>query len=59
MLRCMISFWKCERGQDLVEYALLLTFVCLAGAAMFISMGNMTSGLWIAVNSRLAASNSS
>jgi Flp pilus assembly pilin Flp len=57
VLRSAIWFWKCERGQDLVEYSLLLTFVCLVGAAMFISMGNLTSSLWTTVNSRLSASN--
>jgi Flp pilus assembly pilin Flp len=57
VLRKAISFWKCERGQDLVEYSLLLAFVCLVGAAMFISMGNLTSSLWTTVNSRLSASN--
>jgi len=46
-----------EHGQDLVEYSLLLAFVCLVGAAMFIGMGQTTSGLWTTVNSRLAAAN--
>ena len=53
------SFWKCDRGQDLIEYTLLLMFVCLVGAATFIGMGNTTSGIWSIVNSRLAASNQS
>jgi Flp pilus assembly pilin Flp len=53
------SFWKDEQGQDMVEYALLLAFVCLTGAAMYVSMGTMTSSLWGIVNSRLAASNQS
>ena len=51
------SFWMCERGQDLVEYSLLLAFISLSGAAMFISMGGLTSGIWSVMNSRLAASN--
>lgn len=51
------AFWRCECGQDLVEYALLLAFVSLAGVAMFLSMGGLTSALWGTVNSRLAASN--
>jgi Flp pilus assembly pilin Flp len=52
-------FGKDERGQDMIEYTLLLMFLCLTGAAMFLSMGNMTSGLWSVVNSRMAASNQS
>jgi Flp pilus assembly pilin Flp len=51
------TFWRCERGQDLVEYSLLLAFVCLAGAAAFIGMSGATSSIWGVVNSRLAASN--
>ena len=50
-------FWQCEQAQDLVEYSLLLAFICLSGAALFISMGRLTSSIWGIVNSRLAASN--
>jgi Flp pilus assembly pilin Flp len=50
-------FWKSEGGQDLVEYALLLGFVCLAGVAAFLTMGGTTSALWNVVNSRLAVNN--
>ena len=46
-----------EQGQDLVEYSLLLAFVCLSGAALFIGMGQTTSGLWGIVNTRLASAN--
>jgi len=53
----MRVFWECEQAQDLVEYALLLAFVCLSGAAFFIGMGRGTSSLWTIVNNRLAASN--
>ena len=50
-------FWKDQQGQDLVEYSLLLAFVCLAGAAAIIGMGGTISGLWTVVNSRLASAN--
>jgi Flp pilus assembly pilin Flp len=53
------SFWEDERGQDLVEYSLLLAFVCLAGAAFFIGLGSNTRTLWSIVNNRLAAANQS
>jgi len=58
-LRRAVTFLKCEQGQDLVEYSLLMAFVCLVGAAMYISMGRMTNGIWGIVNSRLSASNQS
>jgi len=53
----MRVFWECEQAQDLVEYSLLLAFLCLSGAAFFMSMGRLTSSIWGIVNSRLAASN--
>ena len=57
MLRRIIVFWRCDQGQDLIEYSLLVAFICLTGAAFFISMGQVTSGIWGVVNARLAASN--
>ena len=55
--RALVSFLREERASDLIEYSLLLAFVCLAGAAAYIGMGSQTSGLWSIVNSRLAAAN--
>ncbi|MEQ1946831.1 MAG: hypothetical protein ABL995_06570 [Bryobacteraceae bacterium] len=52
-------FWRDEDGQDLIEYSLLLAFVCLSGAAAFIGMGQSTRGIWSIVNNRLAAANQS
>ncbi len=48
-----------ESGQDLIEYSLLLAFVVLLGAGLYIGMGTTTSGLWSIVNSRLASANQS
>ncbi len=53
------KFLNDEQGQDLIEYTLLLSFVCLATAALFISSGGSLSGIWIAANSDLATANSS
>lgn len=57
MSRSAIGFWKDESGQDLVEYSLLLAFIVLVSAAAFLSMGNLTAGLWSAINSRMIAAN--
>jgi Flp pilus assembly pilin Flp len=57
VLKHLIVFASDERGQDLVEYTLLIGFICLAGAATVVSMGSITGGLWSAVNARMAASN--
>lgn len=56
-LKHLIAFAGDERGQDLLEYTLLVGFICLAGAAMIVSMSGLTGGLWSAVNSRMAAAN--
>ena len=53
------QFLDDQRGQDLVEYSLLLAFVCLAGAATFIAMGTTISSIWGIANNRLAAANCS
>jgi len=57
MKASLLHFLKGEQGQDLIEYTLLLAFVCLASAALFISAGGSVSGIWTASNSRLAAAN--
>ena len=39
-------FWHEQEGQDLVEYSLLLAFVCLVSAALFIGVGKNVAGIW-------------
>jgi Flp pilus assembly pilin Flp len=51
------NFVRDEQGQDLIEYTLLLAFVCLASAAVFISAGGNINGIWTGTNSRLATAN--
>ena len=48
------NFLRDEQGQDLIEYTLLLAFVALASAALFISAGGSVSGIWSVANSRLS-----
>jgi Flp pilus assembly pilin Flp len=52
------NFWNDEQGQDLIEYTLLMAFVALASAALFIGAGGSISGIWSTSNSQLAAANS-
>jgi Flp pilus assembly pilin Flp len=52
-------FLSDEQGQDLIEYTLLLAFVCLASAALFIGAGGSVSGIWNAANSDLTSANTS
>jgi len=48
-----------EQAQDLIEYTLLLAFVCLATSALFVSSGGSLSGIWTSANSQLATANTS
>ena len=50
----MRNFLREEQGQDLIEYTLLLAFVALASAALFIAAGGSVSGIWSVANSRLS-----
>ena len=47
-------FYKDESGQDMVEYSLLMAFVCLASAAMFISVGRNVASIWGFANKSLS-----
>jgi Flp pilus assembly pilin Flp len=48
-----------ESGQDLIEYTLLMAFVALASAALFMGAGGSIKGIWSVSNSQLAAANTS
>ena len=52
------NFWNEEQGQDLIEYTLLMAFVALASAALFIGAGGNIKGIWSVTNSQLASANS-
>ena len=51
------NLWLDEQGQDLIEYTLLMAFVALASAALFIGAGGSVKGIWSATNSQLTAAN--
>jgi Flp pilus assembly pilin Flp len=48
------NFWNDEQGQDLIEYTLLMAFVALASAALFIGAGGNIKSIWSTTNSSLA-----
>lgn len=43
----IVAFLKDDQGQDLIEYTLLMAFVALASAALFIGFGGTFSGIWM------------
>jgi Flp pilus assembly pilin Flp len=48
-----------EQGQDLIEYTLLMAFVALASAALFIGAGSSIKGIWSSTNTQLTTANTS
>ena len=59
MKHAFVNFLKDEQGQDLIEYTLLMAFVALASAALFLGAGGSIKGIWQTTNSQLTAANSS
>ncbi len=55
----LTGFIKDDQGQDLIEYTLLLAFVCIATVALFVSSGGSLAGIWTSANSDLASANTS
>ena len=58
LLNALREFCGDEQGQDLIEYTLLLAFVALASAALFIGAGQSVMGIWTTTNNQLSAANS-
>ena len=50
----MRNFLRDESGQDLVEYTMLLAFVALASAALFIAAGGSINTIWQTANNQLS-----
>jgi len=50
----MRVFWREEEGQDLIEYTLLLAFVAMAAAALFIGSGGKVKTIWTITNNTLS-----
>jgi Flp pilus assembly pilin Flp len=53
------GFWENEEGQDLIEYTLLMAFVAIASAGLFLGAGNNVKGIWAVSNNQLVKANSS
>ncbi|MEK7409276.1 MAG: Flp family type IVb pilin [Acidobacteriota bacterium] len=50
----LLNFLRDEQGQDLVEYTLLLAFVAIASAALFIGAGASINTIWTTANTTLS-----
>jgi Flp pilus assembly pilin Flp len=57
MKNMFMNFVRDEQGQDLIEYTLLMAFIALASAAIFINAGKSISGIWGNASTQLSAAN--
>ncbi len=55
MKNMLLNLVKDEQGQDLIEYTLLMAFIALASAAIFIGAGSSIKTIWTNANSQLTA----
>ncbi len=53
-MKQILRFLKDESGQDLIEYTLLMAFVALASAAIFVSAGQSISTIWGSASTQLS-----
>ena len=54
MKNMFMRFVKDEQGQDLIEYTLLMAFIALASAAIFVSAGSSVNSIWKSASTQLA-----
>jgi Flp pilus assembly pilin Flp len=54
MNNMIMRFLKEEEGQDLIEYTLLMAFIALASAAVFISAGSSVNKIWSSASTSLS-----
>jgi Flp pilus assembly pilin Flp len=48
-------FWIDQQGQDMTEYALILAFVVLAAAGLFVVSGSSVVTIWSVSNNMVTA----
>ena len=54
MKNMIVGFVKDEQGQDLLEYSLLMAFIALTSAAIFINAGESVNSIWQSGNTQLS-----
>jgi Flp pilus assembly pilin Flp len=54
MKSMIMNFVRDEQGQDLIEYTLLMAFIALASAAIFVNAGSSVSSIWGKASNQLA-----
>jgi len=54
MKNMIMNFVRDEQGQDLIEYTLLMAFIALASAAIFVNAGSSVNSIWKVASNQLA-----
>ncbi len=54
LLRVVSRFLKDEGGQDLIEYTLLVAFIAVASAGLYMDAGTNVSNIWSSANIQLS-----
>jgi len=57
MTTVLMNFFREDRGQSLIEYSLLVAFMAMASAALFLGAGTSIKGIWTSTNTNLATAN--
>jgi Flp pilus assembly pilin Flp len=50
----LLRFLHDEEGQDLIEYTLLMAFIALASAAIFVGAGASVNSIWQVASNQLS-----
>ncbi|MDE3199259.1 MAG: Flp family type IVb pilin [Acidobacteriota bacterium] len=53
-MNALRRFLADEQGQDLIEYTLLIAFISLATAALFVEQGGSVQAIWNTASSQLS-----
>ena len=54
MWTVIFEFVRDDEGQDLIEYTLLMAFIALASAALFVTAGGSLTSIWTSGSSTLS-----
>ena len=54
MWTVILNFVQDDEGQDLIEYTLLMAFIALASAALFVTAGGSLTSIWTSGSSTLS-----
>jgi Flp pilus assembly pilin Flp len=57
MKQIVLNIWKDQRGQDLIEYALMAGFVAVAAGAIMPGISDSISGIFSKVSSVMTQAN--